>query len=693
MACSTPRLARPAALFAVLTLAAAWVAGAQGTVAAEAATGAESDADAAVESSAEAGAVEEGGRYELDEVTVTAARVLAPAGETSPAVSVVTAAEIAGRGASTVAEALETVAGLSLNDKGARGSQVSVSIRGSTTNQVLVLVDGVRVNDALTGLADLSRLSVEDVERIEVLRGAGSSVYGADAVGGVVNIITKKSESPLVIRAELGGFLPAARVSGFGFSKVEEGADATSLLDSQSLSLSWAPRIGDALASFSLGASRAANAYTFIDANGEKREWENAGLLGAEASAGIELPFLEGRLSARASGSYQDKGVPGTESSPSLRAAERDAGARALARYSAERFLSDFISIEATLSGEWSRVDYEDLDRPDEAARHDVATLGFDTIQRAFIAEGLTLAYGLSASYASADSDSVGRPRRLSSGAFLAPSLSKGDITIAPSVRYDYYSDFSDRYPLGGLAATAGFVWRASANDTLKLNASRAYRVPSFNDLYWPAIAGAEGNPDLEPEEAFEANFGYERRGKGLKYSAVAYARYSRGVILWQPGEDGIWRPSNYGGAFYPGIEQELKADLSPNVSLSASYSYLHSFVVSGPLGLADNKRLPMTPVHSLKAVLSGAKGKLSWSATASYASLRYLKTANVAYLPAYFTMDAMARVELARGASLFAAADNLFDEQYRIIEGYPMPGTRIRIGFEMRLGKKGGEE
>ncbi len=638
-------------------------------------------------------AAEDAGSYQLDEVTVTAARVPAPVGETSPAVSVVTAAEIASRGASTVAEALDTVVGLSLNDKGPRGSQVSVSLRGSTTNQVLVLVDGVRVNDALSGMADLSRLSVEDIERIEVVRGAGSAVYGADAVGGVVNIITKKSESPLSVRAELGGYLPTARVSGFGFSKIEEGADAMSLLDSQSLSLSWAPRIGEALASFSLGASRAGNAYTFIDANGEMRERENAGLLGFEASAGLYFPFLDGSLSAKASGSYQDKGVPGTESSPSLLASERDSGARAVVRYSAERFLSDFVSIEATLSGDWSRVDYEDQVHTADSALHDVATFGIDTVQRAFIGEGLSLAYGLSASFTLADSDSVGSPWRIASGAFLAPSLSFGDFTIAPSVRYDYYSDFSDRYPLDGLAAATGLVYRASDKDTLKLNASRAYRVPSFNDLYWPAIAGAQGNPDLKPEEAFEANLGYELRRKGLAYSAVAYARYSRGVILWQPGEDGIWRPSNYGDALYPGIEQELKAELSPNLSLSVSYSYLHSFVVSGPLGLADNKRLPMTPVHSLKAVLSGSKGALSWSATASYASLRYLKTANVAYLPAYFTMDALARVELSRGASVFAAADNLFDEQYRVIEGYPMPGTRIRMGFEMRLKPKGGEE
>jgi len=629
---------------------------------------------------------QEAPHYELGEVTVTAARAQAPESETSPAVSVVTEEEIAARGAKTVADAIEVVAGLSLNDKGPEGSQAAVSIRGSTTNQVVILVDGVRVNDALSGMADLSRVPVERIERIEVMRGGGSSLYGGDAVGGVVNIITKKDEAPLVLSFEAGGYLPGSRVSGFGFSKVQGGFDASTLLDSQRLSLSWAPRLGNALLSLSAGATRAANAYTFIDSNGEKRERENSGLMGTDAAAGVELPFLDGKLSASLGASYEDKGVPGSESSPTLRASEADFDGRALVRYSAERFLSDFLSIDATLRGDYSVVDYEDEDDPDQEARHEVATLGLEAVQEAFVSDGLSLVYGLSSSFVRARSDAVGTPSRAAGGAFVEPSIALGKLTLRPSVRYDFYSDVSASDPLGGLAAAFGVAYRLGEGDTLKLNLSRAYRVPSFNDLHWPAMAGAEGNPDLSPETAYEANVGYERRREGLSYDAIAYVRYSQDVILWQPDEAGIWRPSNYGDALYPGIEQEIKADLTPSLSVSANYTYLYSFVLSGDLELSDDRRLPMTPVHSLKTVASGRCERLSWSATAAFASLRYLKTANVAYLPAYFTLDLMARLKASKTFSIYAAVDNVFDEQYAIIDGYPMPGTKLRMGFELQL-------
>jgi vitamin B12 transporter len=624
--------------------------------------------------------------YELGEITVTAARAVAPEDETPPAVSVVTAEDIAARGATTVAEAVSTVAGLSVNDKGPDGSQVAVSIRGSTTNQVLVLVDGVRVNDALTGMADLSRVPAESIERIEVLRGGASSLYGGDAVGGVVNIITKKGESPPRLSIELGGYMPGARVSGFNLGKVHEGFNASTLLDAQSLTLSWAPRIGEALLSLSAGAKRAANAYTFIDSNNEKRERENAGLLRANASAGVELPVPDGKLSASLAASYEDKGVPGSLAAPTLLASEGDFDGRASIGYKAERFVSDFLTIDARLSAGYSRVDYEDLDNHDQDATHEIATLGLEAVQEAFISEGLSLVYGLSSSYARSRSDTVGTPSRATAGVFVEPSIALGRLTLRPSIRYDFYSDFSSTDPLGGLGATLGATYRLGVGDTLKLNLSRAYRVPSFNDLYWPAIAGAEGNPGLRPENALEANLGYERRREGLSYDVVAYARYSHDVILWQPGEDGIWRPSNYGDALYPGIEQELRADLAPGLSASINYTFLYSFVLSGDLGFSDDKRLPMTPMHSMKAVLSGKRDRLSWSATGTFASLRYLKTANAAYLPAYFTLDLFARWKASDGMSIYAAADNLFDEQYAIIEGYPMPGTKLRVGLDVEL-------
>jgi outer membrane cobalamin receptor len=623
---------------------------------------------------------------ELDPVAVTASRISESESDSPPAMSVVTRSDMAARGVTTLAQALSVVPGLSLSDKGPEGSQVSITIRGSTTNQVLVLVDGVRANDALTGLVDLSLIPLDSVERIEIRRGGGSSLYGGDAVGGVVNIITKKAAAPLELSFENSSYLPAKRVVGFGTQKVEEGPSAASLVDAQRASVSWAPSLGGAALRFAGSATRAENAFTFIDDNGEDRELQNAALLGADASMGAIVPVGSGSLSADLFGDYSSKGVPGPESSPTPQASETDTSAKAVARYSSERFLSDLFSLDASAQLDYAGIDYADPEDPSSDGNHRLLTGQAEATQRAYLSDGLTLVYGLSQSYAAASSDTLGSPHRLALGAFFESALALGPLSLRPSLRYDYYSDFSGGNPLGPIGVAIDASYRVSRTDSLKLSLTRAYRVPTFEDLYWPDQDGAEGNPSLRPETSYEADLGYERLRGSLRFTATGYLRYAQDVILWQPGSDGTWRPSNFGAALYPGIELELADRISESCSVSANYTYLPSYVLSGGLGLDDDKRLPMTPVHSLKGTLSCKAGRLSWSATGEYASLRYTELANVAYLPAYFTLDLFLRARLSERLSLYAAGDNLLDEQYQLIEDYPMPGTRIRLGAEMRL-------
>jgi vitamin B12 transporter len=623
---------------------------------------------------------------ELDAVTVTASRLSEPSGESPPAVSVVTRADMASRGATTVAQALGVVPGLGLSDKGPEGSQISVTLRGSTTNQVLVLVDGVRVNDALTGLVDLSSIPLDSVERIEVLRGGGSSLYGGDAVGGVVNIITKKKSSPLNLSFENGSYLPTTSVSGFGFAKAKEGPDLASLVDSQKASFSWGPALGETALRVAGSATRAANAYTYLDPNGDRRGLQNASSLAGDASIGATLPLGPGSLSADVAGYLRHLGVPGSESSPTLYATEDDSKVNLVLKYSAERFLSDILSLAASAKLDYSGIDYVDGSDHSNDGHHRIVTAQGEASQRAYVSDLLTLVYGASLSYAGASSDTVGSPRRIAGGAFFESELAVGSLSLHPALRYDYYSDFSANDPLGPIGAALGATLRLSDSDSLKLNLARSYRVPTFNDLYWPAENGAEGNPALKPETGYEGDLGFERRRGAFLYSASAYLRYAEDVILWQPGADGIWRPSNYGAAFYPGIEQELRARLDGGYSVSANYSFLYSYVLSGALSLGDDLRPPMTPVHSLKGSLSHEGERLSWSMTASYSSLRYLTIANVAYLPSHFTLDVIAHWKLSDRTSAYIAGDNLLDEKYEIVDGYPMPGTRIRLGVEFKF-------
>ncbi|MBI3062249.1 MAG: TonB-dependent receptor, partial [Deltaproteobacteria bacterium] len=127
----------------------------------------------------------------LAPVVVTATRVETPQEQVTTSVTVITEKEIQEKKAETVAEVLRNVPGLDVVQSGSRGTVISVFIRGSESDQVLVLIDGVEANLTTTGGFNFAHLTTENIERIEILRGSGGTLYGSQAIGGVIHIITK----------------------------------------------------------------------------------------------------------------------------------------------------------------------------------------------------------------------------------------------------------------------------------------------------------------------------------------------------------------------------------------------------------------------------------------------------------------------------------------------------------------------
>ena len=144
---------------------------------------------------------------ELPNVLVTATRTETPENEIGSAMTVITAKDIADKNINNVADALRTVPGLDVVRSGGAGQQTSVFMRGANSNHTLVLVDGVEMNDpsSPTGAFDFAFLQTDNIERIEVVRGAASAAYGSDAIGGVINIITKKGEGKTKLTAVAEG--------------------------------------------------------------------------------------------------------------------------------------------------------------------------------------------------------------------------------------------------------------------------------------------------------------------------------------------------------------------------------------------------------------------------------------------------------------------------------------------------------
>src|SRR5213594_3492563 len=145
---------------------------------------------------------------DLDPVVITATKVETPAGQLGASVTVVPGDDVQKYHYETVEDILRTVPGVEIRRSGSIGKVSNISIRGANANQVQVLVDGVRVESPTTGQADLSDISPDLIERIEVIRGPQSTLYGADAIGGVVNIITRKGKGPFsaTVEQEAGNY-------------------------------------------------------------------------------------------------------------------------------------------------------------------------------------------------------------------------------------------------------------------------------------------------------------------------------------------------------------------------------------------------------------------------------------------------------------------------------------------------------
>ncbi len=172
---------------------------------------------------------------ELPNMVVTATRTETPENEVASAMTVITAKDIADRHISNVADALRTVPGLDVVRTGGLGQQTSVFLRGANSNHTLVLVDGVEMNDpsSPTGAFDFAFLQTDNIERIEVVRGAASAAFGSDAIGGVINVITKKGAGKLKLTGvaeggSYGTWKTGGNISG-GTERINYSFDASRL--------------------------------------------------------------------------------------------------------------------------------------------------------------------------------------------------------------------------------------------------------------------------------------------------------------------------------------------------------------------------------------------------------------------------------------------------------------------------------
>jgi vitamin B12 transporter len=583
---------------------------------------------------------------------------LAPAGSTVT----IDAKAIQASGSATVAELVAAAPGVTINSYGAEGSSQTISLRGATSGQVLVILDGQRLNDARQGAPDLSLIPAESIEKVEILSGGASAVYGADALGGVV-VITTKRPSGRHLGVELSNVSWPTALASNGVA---------SLGDAQRASVDSGFTLGEASIGLTATGEMAKNAYPY----GGTATRINTDFRSASGELKAEFPLAGGLVSTKLSGAWQDAGVPGALGDPSPfdqptpYSSEIDSSLRGSLGWSSDALAGGLVSMDIQAQGALSRLDIKD---PTYPGLYDGGRGGLELRASALVSDAVNLGFGGSLAYEGTNStvfDSLagGQPSRISGGVYLEPIITAGAFKLTPALRYDASSDYS-----AGLSAMLGVTYAASRELELRLSGGSSYRAPTFNELWWPYMS----NSALKPEHGISGELGFSWHSGGLALTAAAFGRYVQDLIL----NDATWTPQNIGLAFTPGANLTVGYEFAKLLRLSGNYEFIYPLDLSGGKSLAEGTLIGRYSLHQAKGSMDLDLGRVKTGL-----SLRWWSDRPSVSLPGALVTDLRAKVELSKSLAFSLAVDNLFNQSYQEIMYYPAPGLRVVTGLKLTL-------
>lgn len=619
--------------------------------------------------------------YAREEVTVTATRGNALVSEVPASVDIITAATIELQKPQNLAEVMQNIQGVNIKDYGGLGGIKSVSLRGSSSGQVLVMVDGQRINDAASGQVDFSRISVEGVEKIEVVRGGGSALYGADAIGGVINIITKKESSRESTSAALdfmaGSFSSSSAKANIRRSgKKYAGAFTYKILQTK----------GNFL-----------YPHLFLDTLIEKNNNE---FVAHDFFTSFQYTLGEKPMEHIIDLSHNyysnDKGSSGSTSQPYDSARTTTRTNRLNLNIQGKLNLFNSYRLQGFLNQATNTYKNAELSVAVDDI-HKSLTTGMELQLTSILAANHTLIYGTGLRQNQSGGDGSSDPVNTRTERFLFvqdeyfihahESLGLRSIAFLPALRFDSYSDFGNHFsPKLGLVFNFGDSWRTS----LKSNLGYNYKAPSFNDLYWPEDAFAVGNPDLSPEHGTDWDIGLRLRYpilNGIAFDISYFRMQLTDLIIWQQGgTDSKWAPQNVSKALNQGMESSLSLELFPDVlNLSANYTHLLAKNDDQDDRNSYQKFLVYRPEHTANLNLDASWLQFTVGYSWQYVGYRYVLPANTIWLDPFQVSDITFGWHSALGGldlDVTLQVKNIFDELYEFVQYQPIPGREFRLNI-----------
>jgi vitamin B12 transporter len=616
--------------------------------------------------------------YHADDVVVTATRSAVSFADTPSPIQVISAESIQDINGKTVADVLRNVNSITIKDYGAVAGTKNVTFRGLSTENVLLLFDGVPINDSQYGSMDLSMLPLDAVDRMEISYGGSSALYGGNALGGVVNILSRHASND--IHARIYG-------EGGSFNAKRMAAEMEGRFADVGLVAGTARETGDDSFPFIWHRQNRSDTTLYRRNSDYKRTniFVNSDY----------QPVKELTLNSSIQYVKFERGVPGSISYPSP-ARQSDEMLHVLV--GSKFFLNKNLAFNLNGIYNHNNENYEEpIDFiPTNLLYKSSSYLINSQIEWSPISwDRLLGGVEYSESWLDVKGISWGlpflmNPTRVQKSAYISNELvhrSESEwfnrISLYLTGRYDHYSDvkedaFSPKFGIN-------LQINKQYNIHLRSSWSKNFRVPTFNDLYYPMYS----NPDVTPERstAFDAGFVGNIGQSGEQTLQITYFDIvTKNKIVYAAD----YKPYNIGKAENSGIE--IRYDYhSLDGGIGAYFGFtLIDAIKKDRISITDStygKQLPYVPnsLGTFGLSMETYIGKININQ--SITSIRYTNSDNSNSLPAYTLTD----VNIAKKISLefveltlHCAISNIFDTDYQTVEGYPTYGRAYKVGISI---------
>jgi vitamin B12 transporter len=595
-----------------------------------------------------------GAAGDLDQITVTGTRTALTVDQSLSAVEVIDRAQIEHSQAHSLPQLLRGRAGINLVNQGGLGKLTTLFLRGTESDQTLFLVDGVRIGSSTSGLAALQDIPLDSIDRIEIVRGPRSSLYGSEAIGGVIQIFTRRASAGTTPRLRVGAGSHGLREASAGIDSASTrgwfGADASRQLDD---GINACRGIGDP-----------SYAGCGVDTPDPDRDGYRRSALALRGGLDFSDAWtLEGNA-------LRNEGHNAYDSNPAFGLPDNSDTVQQVVggklRYApSDRFGLQLVAgRNVDASKDFLGDAY--LDRFDST--RDTASLQGDI----GLAAGhlLTLGYDWSRDRGAVASGFAGFDKsRGNRAGFVQYQGRVGRNDLQAALRHD------DNDQFGG-HDTGSLAWGIDAAHGLRFTASagNAFKAPTFNELYYPYY----GNEALRPETSRSIEAGVAQRLAAWHWQLNAYRTTIDDLISYDPT---LFTANNLDRARIRG------AELTAGTVLAGWDDSAQASVLD-PRNLSQDNRgklLPRRARRSGRIDMDRAFGAWRIGATFIAEGGRYDDVANSIHVGGYSTLDLRGEYAVRRDWTLQAEVRNLFDRGYETAAYYNQPGREFAISLRWR--------